>query len=324
MELMQLEMFVAVVEEGGVRAASERVYRTQPAVSVAIRKLEGEIGTPLFDRSKRYDYRLTEAGEALLRYAKQILSVRKEAVSTLASLVSSRDRRLRVGANESISLHLFPRLAQTFLEKHPGIHIELRCGRSEVLLTDLKDRRLDLVLVSFRPQNRGLESKFVMQDELVLITCADHPLTKKTNVRIQDLGKESILGMEISRPSPWHDKIMDAFERSKAPLNVTLENAPIETIKKMVALGLGVAFVPRISVREELARRELNVVPVEEFHQERSVWLVRSKAAHSAAVKSFTQIAVSSARDAATRDDHLPNETPSPVSVGNTPPKRRP
>ena len=68
---MQLEMFVAVVEEGSVRRAAERVFRTQPAVSTAVRKLEQEFSTPLFDRSKRYEFRLTQAGESLYRYAKR-------------------------------------------------------------------------------------------------------------------------------------------------------------------------------------------------------------------------------------------------------------
>jgi DNA-binding transcriptional LysR family regulator len=99
--------------------------------------------------------------------------------------------------------------------------------------------------------------------------------------------------MDISRPSPWHRKISDAFARSKAPLNVTLENAPIETIKKMVAIGIGIGFVPRISVREEIATGELCIVPVEGFHQERSVWLVRRKTVHSLAAKAFAQMAVS-------------------------------
>jgi DNA-binding transcriptional LysR family regulator len=303
MELMQLEMFVAIVEEGGVRAASERVFRTQPAVSVAMRKLEQEIGTPLFDRSKRYDYQLTEAGEALLRYAKQMLSVRKEAFSALADLGNLRAGRLRIGANESISLHLFPQLAQSFLERYSGVHIELRCGRSESLLIDLKERKLDLALVSFRPEDQGFETKFITQDELVLITNVKHPFAKKESVDIRELAKESILVMDISRPSPWHDKITDAFEHSNAPLNLTLENAPIETIKKMVAIGLGVGFVPRISVRDELAHGELSVVPVAGFHQERSVWLVRRKIVHSLAAKAFVQIAVSyGERLGATRD----------------------
>jgi DNA-binding transcriptional LysR family regulator len=292
MELMQMEMFVAVVEEGGVGAAAERVFRTEPAVSMAIRKLEEEIGTALFDRSKRYAYRLTEAGEAFLKYAKQMLGLRKEAVSVLSDLCNARAGLLRIGANESLSLHLFPEIAQAFLRQHARIQIELRCGRSESLLAELKERKLDLVLVSFKPKDVGLEAKFITQDELVLITSAKHPFAKKTCVNIEDLAKESILVMDISRPSPWHRKITDAFERSNAPLNLTLESAPIETIKKMVATGIGIGFVPRISLREEIASRELSIVPVEGFHQERSVWLVRRRMVHSLAAKAFAKIAV--------------------------------
>jgi len=287
-----MEMFVAVVDEGGVRAASERVFRTQPAVSIAVRKLEEEIGAPLFDRSKRYDYRLTEAGEALYKYAKKMLDLRKEAISVLSDLCNVRAGLLRVGANESISLHLFPEIAQAFLNQHPRIQIELRCGRSESLLGELKERKLDLALVSFKPQEAGFEAKFVTRDEMVLITSASHAFVKRTSVHIQDLGKESILVMDISRPSPWHQKIADAFVRCNAPLHLTLENAPIETIKKMVAIGIGVGFVPRISVRQEVATGELCVVPLEGFRQERSVWLVRRKMVHSPAAKAFAQIAV--------------------------------
>jgi DNA-binding transcriptional LysR family regulator len=293
MELMQMEMFVAMIEEGSVRGASERVLRTQPAVSIAVRKLEEDIGAALFDRSKRYQYQLTEAGEALYEYAKQMLALRKEAVSVVADLRAIRAGRLRVGANESISVNLFPHLAQAFLKRHSGIQIELRCGRSESLLVDLKDRKLDLALVSFKPQNGGLESKFVANDELVLITNPKHAFTTKHSIHIQDLGDESILAMEISQGSPWYRKIADAFLRFQVPLHLAVENAPIETIKKMVASGLGVGFVPLMSVREETARGELAVVAVDGFRLERSVWLVRRKAAHSLAAKAFVRVATS-------------------------------
>ena len=289
---MQLEMFVAVVEAQSVRAAAERVYRSQPAVSIAIQKLEKEIGTPVFDRSKRYDYRLTNTGETLFRFAKQMLAIRKQALFALADVGNLRAGRLRIGANESISLHLFPHLAQRFLQRHPGVHLELCCGRSESLLNDLKDGRLHLAMVSFKPPDLGLEAKFLTQDELILITNPKHRFANKASVDIQELGKESVLVMDISRPSPWHNKIIEAFERSNASLNLTLENAPIETIKKMVTMGLGVGFVPRISVREEADCGKLAVVHVEGFHQERSVWAVRRKTAHSIAAKAFLQIAV--------------------------------
>lgn len=83
MELMQLEMLVATVEEGGFCKAAVRVFRTQPAVSMAMRKLEEEIGAPIFDRSQRCHYSLTEAGEMLYGYAKRLLKLRDEALLVL-------------------------------------------------------------------------------------------------------------------------------------------------------------------------------------------------------------------------------------------------
>jgi DNA-binding transcriptional LysR family regulator len=292
MELMQLEMFVAVVEEGSVRDAAERVFRTQPAVSIAVSKLEREFELPLFDRSKRHEYRLTQAGEALYAHAKRMLSLRSETVSVVGDIRNLRLGRLRIGANESISLHLLPKLAQSFLAEYSGIRMEVKCERSKSLLADLKDRKLDLALLSFRPEDEELDAKFIMQDELVLITSPTHPFASKRRVHMKDLGEESLMVMDVSEPSPWHRKIADAFIQFKAPLHLTVENAPIEAIKKMVAIGLGVGFVPLMSVGEEKARGELAVVEVDGFHLERSVWLVRRRAIQSSAAKAFMLTAV--------------------------------
>jgi DNA-binding transcriptional LysR family regulator len=291
-ELMQLEMFVAVVEEGSVRRAAERVYRTQPAVSIAVRKLEDEFSAPLFDRSKRYQFRLTQAGDVLYRYAKRILSLRKEATSELDDISKLRIGRLRVGANESISLHLLPQLAQAYLKQHPGTRMDVTCERSESLLNDLKLRKLDLVLISFRPNDSDLHSAFILQDQLVLITGPTHALARRGRVQFKDLSGEPLLMMDVSQPSPWHTSVTDAFERSKVSCRLQVENAPIESIKRMIALGLGVGFVPLLSVREERERGELAVVEVEGFHEERSVWLVRRWGLQSLFAEAFARIAV--------------------------------
>lgn len=292
MELMQLEMFVAVVEEGSVRRAAERVYRTQPAVSIAVRKLEEEFSVPLFDRSKRYEFRLTQAGESLYRYAKRILSLRKEATSELDDISKLRVGRLRIGANESISLHLLPQLAQTYLKQHPGTSLELTCERSESLLNDLKLRKLDVVLISFRPNDSDVDSAFVIRDELVLITRPNHAFAERGRVQFKELNGEPLLMMDVSQPSPWHKSVTDAFLRSKIPCRLQVEKAPIETIKKMVASGLGIGFVPLLCVREERARGELTVVDVAGFREERSVWLVRRLGLHSLFAEAFAHVAV--------------------------------
>jgi DNA-binding transcriptional LysR family regulator len=291
MELMQLEMFVAVVEEGSVRAASERVFRTQPAVSIGVRKLEEEFGAPLFDRSRRYSFRLTRAGESLYDYARKMLSLRNEATSELGDIAKLRTGRLSIGANESSSLHVIPQLTRAFLKQHPGVLLELKCERSENLLNDLKARRLDLVLLSFRPDDRELESSFLFEDELVLITAPTHPLGQRGRAEFRDLDTEPVLMMDVSQPSPWHKRVADAFLRNKVPLHLQVENAPIEAIKKMVAIGLGVGFVPLLCVKEEVARGELTTVEVQGFHEVRSVWLVRRWAQRSNTVEAFMKVA---------------------------------
>jgi DNA-binding transcriptional LysR family regulator len=291
MELMQLAMFVAVVEEGSVRAASERVFRTQPAVSIGVRKLEEEFGAPLFDRSKRHSFRLTQAGESLYEYARKMLSLRNEAISELGDIAELRTGRLSIGANESSSLHVIPQLTRVFLKQHPGVRLELKCERSENLMDDLKARCLDLVLVSFRPDDRELESAFLLEDELVLITAPTHPLAGCGRVEFRDLAAEPLLMMDISQPSPWHKRVADAFMRNKIPLRLQVENAPIEAIKKMVAMGLGVGFVPLLCVKEEVARGELTTIEVEGFREIRSVWLVRRWAQQSPAVEAFMKVA---------------------------------
>ena len=98
MELMQLEMFVAMVEERSVVKTAKRVCRTPPAVSMALRKLEQEAGTPLFDRSRRYDHRLTPAGKLLWGYARDLISLRNEAVSALRSIGQANPGEVRLGA----------------------------------------------------------------------------------------------------------------------------------------------------------------------------------------------------------------------------------
>lgn len=289
---MQLEMFVAVVEEGSVRAASERVLRTQPAVSIAISKLEREFEACVFDRSRRHQYRLTQTGEVLYKYATRMLRLRRETISAIGDIANLRLGRLRVGANESVSLHVLPKLAHSFLTLYPNICLEMKCERSKSLLSDLKERELDIALLSFRPEGGGLDAKFFMQDKLVLITAPTHSLAGKKRISIQDLGREPILRMDVSEPSPWHQEIKEAILRSKAKLHLTVENAPIETIKKIVAIGLGVAFVPLLAVREEKARGELSVVEVDGLRLERSVWLVRRRAAQSQAAKAFMECAM--------------------------------
>jgi DNA-binding transcriptional LysR family regulator len=289
MDLMQLEMFVAMVEESNFHKAAERVFRTQPALSMALRKLEQEISAPLFDRTNRNDYSLTDSGEVLYEYAKRLLNLRDEALTTLKQLHTLQSGRIRIGANESTSLYLLPQIILSFREQYPRIKIEVFRQLSARLPYELRQRNMDVAILSFLPDESDLESTLLMRDRLVLIASPSHHLAKEKRVHIRDLGAESFIAHNVH--SPARQKVIDTFRKYQTPLNITTEIATMETIKKFVAMNIGLGFVPLMCAREAVARGELAIIPLEDFHHERNLWAVRRKTeSHSHAAQAFMKV----------------------------------
>src|SRR4030095_3251735 len=288
MDLMQLEMFVATAELRSVQRAAERVFRTQPAVSMAIRKLEDELGSPLFDRSSRGNYQLTATGEVLFSHAKRLLALRDEALTHVKELQSLEDGRVRIGANESAGNYLLPGLIQVFRRKHPKVRVDVTRQNSRQLIHDIRDNMVDLALISFAPDEKDIEATPIMKDELVMIASPDHPFAKKKGIGVRDLGSESFIAHTVTSQSRL--KVIEAFRSSDTPLRIVMEVAMIETIKKLVAMKLGLAFVPEMSVQDEIQRGELVRVAVEGFQYERTLYLARRRTdAHSHAAREFAE-----------------------------------
>lgn len=288
MELTQLEFFVTVVEEGSFSKAAERVYRTQPAVSIAIRRLEEEVGAPLFERSQKTPA-LTEAGELIYDYAKRILALRNQAREVVSELCSLQRGRVRIGANESTSLYLLPQLILQYRERHPNIKLEIYRHVSERLPREVLDRNLDFALMAFEPADSDLESFPILRDELILIMHPKHRLAGRDSVTVKELGKESFLAHNVKTAS--RDKVIEVFSKHQTPLNISLELATVETIKRFVQLKIGLAFVPRMCVREELDRGALTTVPVSGLSYFRTLWAThRRQMTFSPAAAAFLEI----------------------------------
>jgi DNA-binding transcriptional LysR family regulator len=292
MDLMQLEMFVATAEARGVQRAAERVFRTQPAVSMALRKLEEEVGAPLFDRSNRGAYVLTATGEVLYASAKRLLGLRDDALSEIRELHSLEQGRVRIGANESTGVYLLPRLIEAFHKKHPKVRIDVTRQNSMQLIHDIREHNVDLALISFLPEEKDVETLPVMNDELILIASPEHALAKKKKVIFEDLGPESFIAHTVTSPS--RHKVIEAFRVSNTPLNIVMEVAMIETIKKLIAMNLGIGFVPEMCVQDEIRRRELVRLALDGFQYQRTLWLARRRTdSHSHAADAFAKMAFS-------------------------------
>jgi DNA-binding transcriptional LysR family regulator len=275
MDIHQLETFLAVAEEKGFSRAAKRLHRTQPAISQVVRKLEGDLGEMLFERSAR-DGTLTAAGEVLCDYARRMLKLRAEASSAMEELKSLDRGRLLIAANELTCLYLLPFLDH-FRRVSPQIVVSVQRSLASRIPDDLEQRNVEIGVLTFRPESDLFQSISVYTDELAFVVNPRHPLAKEQGITIKDLGAESFVAHNV--PSPMRRQVVAAFAEHTTPLNMTVELPSLEAVKRFVAMGNGVALVPGLSVARELASGELVKVPVEALRLERQLRLVHRKQA---------------------------------------------
>jgi DNA-binding transcriptional LysR family regulator len=288
MDLFQLEVFVTVAREGSFSRAAEKLYRTQPAVSQAIRKLENELGEALFDRSSR-DGHLTDAGQVLHEYAQKLLNLRGEAAGALVELREARAGKLLIAANEYTCLYLLPVLAQ-YRRLYPGVKVIVQRSLASRIPQNLLEHNVELGVLSFNPEDPLLRSIVVYRDELAFVVYPRHTLARARQVTIKQLGMESFVAHHV--PSTFRAKVIQAFKRRRTPLNMDAELPTIEAIKKFVIMGNGVALVPAICVESELQRGDLVRIPVRDLRLERRLRLVyRKSASLSHAARAFLKLA---------------------------------
>jgi DNA-binding transcriptional LysR family regulator len=282
MDLSELQVFLTVAREGSFSRAAERLYRTQPAVSLAIRKLEESLGQPLFVRGAR-PVRLTDAGTLLREYAERLLNLRDEVKKGLMELQGLKRGELSLGVNESSIHALLPALA-TFREAHPGVQVRLHRMFSRDIPHEVVNYRLDLGAVSFVPRDAQLQATEILKDELTFVVPPKHPFAKRREVAIEELGKESFIAHIVE--SPFRRRVIELFGRHRTPLNMPMEMPTIESIKRFVQMGMGVAIVPRMCVTWELERGSLKEVKIKELNIPRHLYIISRRGArlpHAAA-----------------------------------------
>src|SRR6202040_3016129 len=298
MDLSQLEVFRMVARERRFSRASEKLFRTQSAVSQTIRKLELEIGEPLFDRSSR-DGVLTDAGRVLQEYAERLLNLRGDAQEALVELRELQKGKLAIAANEFTALYLLPVLAN-FRRLHPMIRITVRRSLGSHIPDDVLRHNTELGVLTYDPEEPQLCSTVVYLDELIFVVPPSHPLARAQQVSIRQLGAESFVAHIVS--SPYREKVLQTFRKYKTPLHMDLELPTLQAIKQFVALGSGVALMPEISVETEVARGELVRIPVRELHVQRKLRLIyRKEAGLSHAARALLKVAEAVATERAGR-----------------------
>jgi DNA-binding transcriptional LysR family regulator len=287
MELYSLQVFLTVATEKSFSRAAEKLFRTQPAVSLAVQRLEQELGEKLIDRSGK-DLILTDAGRSVLEYARRFQSLQLELDNSLAELRDNSAGRLTIGANESTALYLL-KYIERYRELYPKVKVQIRRSLSSKIPGELLDGNLELGIISYDPGDERLKSKVIYTDALAFVVSPQHRLAGRKTVSISDLGNESFIAHNVF--SPYRDVVLREFQSHKVTLRMEVEMPTIETIRRLVQHDIGVAFLPRMCVEQEIEQGVLCEVRVKEMHVERKIRLIwPTRRALSHAAKAFLDV----------------------------------
>jgi DNA-binding transcriptional LysR family regulator len=271
MELNTLRVFLAVATEGSFSRAATRLSRTQPAVSLALQRLENELGERLLDRSAR-EVVLTDAGRAVLEYARRFESLEGELSNAIHELRDHSAGTLTIGANESSSLYLLGHL-ERYRDLYPKIGVRIRRSMSSQIPDEIINGNLELGVTSYQPKDERLHSTVIYADSLAFIVSPRHRLAGKKTAPITELGGETFIGHNVL--SPYRERVIREFRERAVPLHQEIEMPTVETIRWMVERNLGVAFLPRMCVETELSEGRLRAVKIPEMQVERKIYLVQ-------------------------------------------------
>lgn len=270
LDLATLKTFITVVEEGSFSRASQRLLRTQPAVSLAVKRLEEELGERLLDRSSR-ELLLTDAGQLVLSFGKRFENLDRELKRALEELRNLSAGQLRVGANESTTLYLLHHL-QEFRRLYPRIKVRVQRCLSSQIPQQLLSGEIEMGVISYDPGDQRLIARVIFIDHLSFIVSPQHPLAGRKEVSIQDLGNEIFIAHNVV--SPYRRVVLDSFQRHRVTLKQEVEMPTIETIRRLVQENEGVAFLPRMVVDQEVNNGTLCEIRVPELRVERRIRLV--------------------------------------------------
>jgi DNA-binding transcriptional LysR family regulator len=287
LDLAALQVFQAVAREQSFSRAAEKLYRTQPAVSIAVRKLEDWVGQPLFVRGSGART-LTDAGALLLEYAERMLNLREEIRKGMKELEGLERGEVSLGVNES-SIHALLPALDTYRQRYPGVRIRVHRVFSRDVPREVLNHRLDIGVISYLPEGRELAASEFYRDALVLVVWPGHPLAKKREVDVSALANDTFAAHIVE--SPYRRRVIQLFAKHRVPLRMEVELPTIESIKRFVERKRGVAIVPRMCVEQEIARGDLRELRIRQMRIQRRLYLIyRQDRPLSAAAQALVHI----------------------------------
>jgi DNA-binding transcriptional LysR family regulator len=289
MDFDQLETFLEVARLSSFSRAAERRFRTQPAISAQIRALEEEVGARLLDRSGG-KVAVTAAGKVFQRYAEDTLEQRRVVLIALAEMDRVPRGEIVVAANEGTCLHILPEVFAEFKRQYPDVAVNVKRLEHAKILESVIENSCDFGVISTPVTDKRLTVVMIHRDELVVITPPNHPLASRGKVKVAEVLTYPLLLPKVGRT---RDALENTFDERHLKPTISMELDSGELMKRFVAAGIGVGFIARSNVGEDLRAKVLAAVELADATIQRDLALVfRKDKALSRAALAFIDIAV--------------------------------
>jgi len=268
MEVHQLRYFCAVARHGTFTRASEVEHVAQPSLSQQIQKLEGELGSRLFDRLPR-SAKLTVFGQAFLPKAERILRELEAAKTELLEMAGDEKGDVVLGIIPTIGAYLLPKLLKGFSARHPQVTVRVVEDITPTLLQRLHDGTIDMAVIALPVAGTDLAAVELLEEKLYAVLPDDHRYAKRKSLSLAELNREQFLLLKEGHC--FRDSLIAACHKSKMSPTVVFESGQFATILAMVSAGMGVSAVPAMAVQPHPGCR---FIPLSGKHSTRKVALV--------------------------------------------------
>lgn len=249
MDTDRLAAFRAVAQEKSFSRAADKLYKTQPAISHAIRGLEEELGERLFLRQGR-TVALTPAGRVLLEHVDEAFDTLRRARGRIDALKGLREGDLTIAASDTTACYVLPDTLKAFRQRYPGVEVKILNRTSPAAARHVLKREADIGIVTLPAEHPRLASEPLAAREDVAICAPDHPLAERRRVTCSDLCKHTLLLLDHG--SSTRAFIDEQLTQTGAAHRIGMELGSIEVIKRLVQLKFGVSIVPRVAVQEDV------------------------------------------------------------------------
>lgn len=288
MDLRQIEYFTEVAKQLSFTKAAATLHVSQPSISKAIQNLETELGVPLFYRSSK-QLELTDAGEAVLKNAKQVLAACQNLYAEISDLSHLKKGRIRIGIPPIVGAEFFSKLISHYKEKYPYVDIALTEVGTKQIRADIDRGELDIGLVCSATSNENLETLCFLRDPLQLIVHKENPLARRTSVKIEDLREQSFI--IYRKDFVLYDQIIEQCKLAGFYPTIACETTQKDLFIEMVQAKLGIALLPK-KIANKIQYDSINAIDFANMpiHLELGITWKKNKYL-SVAVREFIEVA---------------------------------